>query len=96
MVQAKLIKKLVNDDSLVNDVDAKSVRGQVVAVEFEIVRIGDESRISFGNKIILQYSKFATRRHSFPVDDRNARLIFFTSPLAIRSLRSDNKSAWCG
>src|SRR5688500_14539954 len=53
MVQPTLVKKFVNDDSLVNDVDAKSIHGYVVAVVFEIVWIGDERRISFVYEIFL-------------------------------------------
>jgi hypothetical protein len=41
MVQTKLAKKLVNDDSLINDIDPKSIYRQNGAVVFQPVWISD-------------------------------------------------------
>ena len=73
----------MDDDALVNDIDAEIAPPEAAAVINQFARIGDYRFVSFGSKILLQDEKLAFSGHAFPVHDGDLRTLCFSAPFAI-------------
>src|SRR4030095_15678353 len=64
---------LVDQESLVNNVDFKIPRAQTAISELELVRRSDNRRISFRLEILAKQLKLVLRGHPLQIDDGDLR-----------------------
>src|SRR3989442_8490603 len=83
MVFATPFQEFVNDDALVDDVDAKVACSQDIAIEFKRARIDDDGCAAFRLKIPFQDFELTGGRNAIPIHDSDLRRHFHAAPFAV-------------
>src|SRR5215470_12589663 len=82
----------MNDHSLVENINAKSVYRKILSVVLQIMRICNNGWKSPLYKVIAQNPELARCRYVIPIDNCDLRWFFFATPLTIsRDQRSKQR-----